>query len=285
MILRLAAAVVTAAATAAVATGCGDDVGSGDVAKAIAIEHVHGLGVNPADDALYVATHDGLLRVEPGSGAVATVGETKKDTMGFTVLQPDQFLGSGHPGRGEGGPRSLGLIASDDGGRSWENVSLSGKADLHILRYGSGRIYAVDALTRQLLVSDDEGRNWKHRKAPGGLIDLAPDPADPNHVLAATQSGLLESPDGGARWRRIGPDVGLLSWPDPGRLFLVNAAGLAQSSGDGGLSWQALGVIGAQPSAFVADDLTHLYAARVDGTLLASDDGGVNWTELAPGDS
>jgi hypothetical protein len=31
--------------------------------------HVHGLGINPADDALFIATHTGLYRVDEGSAS------------------------------------------------------------------------------------------------------------------------------------------------------------------------------------------------------------------------
>lgn len=278
-LLALAVAMVPVAVLA----GCGDDEGPSNDGGGIVIEHVHGLGVNPADRALYVATHDGMVRVEPGSGQVEPVGEAKQDTMGFTVVDPDEFLGSGHPGPGDGGPTSLGLIASNDGGQSWENVSLNGQADFHILRYGSGRIYAFDALSGQLLVSDDEGASWERREAPRGLIDLALDPADPDHVLAATQNGVLESSDGGARWRPLADAVGLLAWPDPNRLFLIDARGRAQQSDDDGRSWESLGSIGAQPSALVADGPDEFYAARVDGAILASDDGGASWDELQAG--
>jgi hypothetical protein len=57
--------------------------------------HVHGLG--SADGALYIATHAGLWRLEEGEAKAERIGESYQDTMGFTVLAPDRFLGSGHP--------------------------------------------------------------------------------------------------------------------------------------------------------------------------------------------
>jgi hypothetical protein len=57
--------------------------------------HVHGLGVNPADDRLYVASHVGVFRqTDQGFERVA---DRWQDTMAFTVEGPDHFLGSGHP--------------------------------------------------------------------------------------------------------------------------------------------------------------------------------------------
>jgi hypothetical protein len=59
--------------------------------------HVHGLGINPKDGALFVATHTGLFRAPEGQDKPERVGDRFQDTMGFTVVGPDTFLGSGHP--------------------------------------------------------------------------------------------------------------------------------------------------------------------------------------------
>src|ERR687895_1117732 len=47
--------------------------------------HVHGLGVNPEDGALYIATHTGLWRVGPEERRAGRGGDRLQDTMGFTV--------------------------------------------------------------------------------------------------------------------------------------------------------------------------------------------------------
>jgi hypothetical protein len=82
--------------------------------------HVHGLGVNPADGALFIATHTGLYRVGQGQRKAARVGGRYQDTMGFTIVGPNRFLGSGHPDINEaqeqGLPGLLGLIESTDSG-------------------------------------------------------------------------------------------------------------------------------------------------------------------------
>jgi hypothetical protein len=57
--------------------------------------HVHGLGINPRDGALYAATHTGLFVIR--DGAATRAANHYQDNMGFTVLGPDHFIGSGHP--------------------------------------------------------------------------------------------------------------------------------------------------------------------------------------------
>jgi hypothetical protein len=66
--------------------------------------HVHGLGINPKDGALFVATHTGLFRAGEGEPKATRVADRFQDTMGFTVVGPNRFLGSGHP---EGHVREL----------------------------------------------------------------------------------------------------------------------------------------------------------------------------------
>ena len=90
----------------------------GDSASAPVIAHVHGLGISPTDGSLHVATHTGTYRIN-GEGPVERVGKTAQDTMGFTVVGPNHFLGSGHPdaaGFRQGKPPRLGLIESTDAG-------------------------------------------------------------------------------------------------------------------------------------------------------------------------
>lgn len=197
--------------------------------------------------------------------------------MGFTVIGPDRFLGSGHPGPGEEGPPSLGLIESRDAGRSWQQVSLAGEADFHVLRSAHNRIYAYNGLTGDLMLSDDGGKSWTSRTPPAAVIDLAVDPRDPGRIIAATEGGLAISEDDGRRWRPIEGDIGLLAWPRPDSLYLVNGSGEVAVSSDRGRTWQSAAEIGGQPAALVSAGGRELYAALADGTVLGSADGGKSW--------
>ncbi len=104
--------------------------------------HVHGLGINPADGSLFIATHTGLFRVGPTSRKAVRVADRNQDTMGFSVVGPNRFLGSGHPdvdeAREQNLPSRLGLIESTDSGESWQPISLLGEADFHVLRGCAG---------------------------------------------------------------------------------------------------------------------------------------------------
>jgi len=243
--------------------------------------HVHGLGVNPADGALFVATHTGLYRSAKGASKSMRVGDRRQDTMGFTIVGENRFLGSGHPDLREDLPPLLGLIESTDDGRSWESISLLGDADFHVLRSIGERVYGYDSSNDRLLVSQDAGRTWEEVERPAPLVDLAADPTDGRHVVAAGVSdlsqGLYESSDAGQSWERIDDQVGYLAWPAPDRLFLVDGVGDVFLSSNGGTRFERRGSIGGQPAAFLGQSADELFVALHDGTIKLSIDGGATW--------
>jgi hypothetical protein len=241
--------------------------------------HVHGLGVNPADGALFVATHTGLFRAARGKQRAERVANRYQDTMGFTVTGPDRFLGSGHPDGREDLPPFLGLIRSTDAGRTWEPVSLLGERDFHVLEAARQRIYGYgsdfESQEASLLVSDDGGRSWDERTPPEPLVSLAIDPKDPDHVVASGEHGTYSSSDAGRGWRPLGAEPGFLAWTTRA-LCRVGRGGDVSCSSDSGGNWQMNGAIGGQPAAFdsAGDDL---YVALHDGTIKRSADDGETW--------
>ena len=270
---------------ALVAAGCGGSAEKpADPGPQVALEegnagHIHGVGIDPGDGSLYVATHSGLYSAREGEAKARRVGESRQDTMGFTVVGKSEFLGSGHPDNPEQ-PPMLGLIRSRDSGRSWQPVSLAGEADFHVLRFSKGRIYGFDATQGRLMVSDDDGGNWKERRPPAALFDVAVDPRDRDHVVAATEKGLFESRDGGRRWRQLDAQrAGLLAWAPDG-LVLVEGQGGVLRSADGGRTWESAGNVGGQPAALSLHG-GDLIAGLHTNEVKVSRDGGRSWELLA----
>jgi hypothetical protein len=244
--------------------------------------HVHGLGINPANMSLLIATHTGTFQVAPNERKAVRVGQSRQDTMGFTVAGPNYFLGSGHPDVQEAVekdlPPHLGLIESRDAGRTWRTLSLLGEADFHVLRFAGQRVYGYDASNDRLLVSGDRGRTWREASRPTPLLDLAVDPTNGRGLVAAGEGGLYESADEGRTWRRLGLGIGLLAWPTPQRLYLIDGGGSVQRSADHGRRWMRIGNVGGQPAAFLAQTEEELYVALHDGTIKQSRDGGRTWS-------
>ena len=271
-----------AAVSALVLAGCGADTAAGGEAEAhahggdITLEHVHGLGVDPADDAVYAGTHYGLVRISP-DGELTRIADRVQDFMGFTVVGPEHYLASGHPGAGQDAPGNLGLIESTDGGQTWETLSLAGEADFHALDAADGMIYGYSG--GRVLVSED-GVEWSDR-GPMRIADLAVDPGDPQRVLATTEAGLAVSEDAGESFTAVA-DAPLMVLvdiaADGGSAIGVAPDGTVFGSTDAGQTWIERGTVGGAPAALTVEG-DEVYVA-VGGAVLASTDGGETFTEL-----
>lgn len=247
------------------------DRGAETAGAPFGMAHVHGLGLD--DGELLAGTHYGAFRVAH-DGTVTQVGPTQ-DFMGFTVVGPDNYLASGHPGAGQDAPGNLGLIESTDGGRTWDSISLSGKADFHSLEARHGRIYGHSGGV--LMVSEDK-KDWDER-ASIGLADLAVSPDDPGIILATTEQGLAVSGDGGERFQAVegAPALLLIEWTDEGRIVGVDPQGAVHVSDDRGKTWEMRGSAGGQPAALTAQG-EKVFVATSDGRIVESTDGGQSFT-------
>jgi hypothetical protein len=278
---RRVAALAAVLLAAIVVSACGDDEpDDGPPISDPGPIHVHGLGINPRDGALFIATHTGLFRAGPSETQASRVGGRYQDTMGFTVLGPDRFLGSGHPDGRDNLPPFLGLIESRDGGRSWKPISLLGESDFHVLEAAGNRVYGFgsdfESRRPQFLVSSDGGKTWAERRVPESLISLALHPDDPDRLIASGESAVYESRDGGESWRRRASAAGLFAWRSPDELIVIGGDGSVRSSGDGA-RWRDVGDVAGQPAAFEAER-DGLYVALHDGTIKRSTTGGRSWS-------
>lgn len=240
--------------------------------------HVHGLGVDPGDGTLYAATHSGLFRISE-EGEAERIANRAQDTMGFSVVGPGRFIGSGHPDPLEDDvrPPLLGLIESDDAGLTWERLSLHGKADFHTLSAAHGQVYGYDSTSSTFMVTEDKKR-WD-RRSTLPMLGFAVDPADPAKVVAATPEGPAVSQDGGRTWTPLpgAPPLAVLAWQLDAGLFGVAGDGTVHRSSDGGRSWARTGTVGGEPEALSVDVMggtAWLHVAVADVGIVVSRDGG-----------
>lgn len=246
------------------------------------VVHVHGLGVNPVDGSLYAATHHGLYRLPPRGRAVR-VSDAYQDTMGFTVIGPDRFLGSGHPDirdeqlQVDGKPPLLGLVGSRDAGVTWQPRSLLGEADFHSLAFADGTVFGWNASSGELMVSADM-REWE-RRSTLDVTSFAVDPRDRAHLVAADGQTVVESTDGGRTWQPApqAPALVVLAW-DRAVLWGADATGAVHRlDGEGG--WDEVGRLPGSPQAITVDG-GEIYAAAESSQRTAiyrSRDGGRTW--------
>lgn len=267
--------------------GCGGEnnnaAQSGTPAADPGLMHIHGLGVDPADGALVIATHTGLFSAGDGDDKPRRVGTSFQDTMGFTVTGPGRFLGSGHPDPRSDQPPLLGLIESLDAGRSWHPVSQAGKADFHVLRTAGSSVVGYDSHNNRLLRLGPGAGTRKLGKPRGTVIDLVVDPSDVRHYVASTDTGLYESRNAGRRWSQLDRRrTGLLAYLRREGLTLVRGDGVIERFSSE-RSWEQVGAVKGAPGA-LASHANTLFLAIQDGPVLQSRDGGRSWdSRIAPG--
>ena len=288
--VRVAAAAlagVVAAGLVGVLAACGGGAdrtaqGPAPAADAPGPVHVHGLGVDPADGALYLAAHTGLFRFVHGRGTPTRVADRYQDTMGFAVVGRRTFLGSGHPDLRDDLPPLLGLIRSADAGRTWKPVSLLGEADFHTLSARGTRVYGYDVSSGRLLRSDDRGRTWQRLKAPEPVADIAVGDRSGSDVVAAGATAVYRSRNGGRTWMQVSRGSSLVEWPARDTLFRIGATGVVHVSRDSGATWEQAGSVRGRVAAFLAADRKRLYVALHSGAILESGNGGSTWGRLLP---
>lgn len=275
--------IVTTIAAGAVLllSGCGASdsptpPGSPNAAEETALGHVHGLGVDPADGTLYVASHFGVFRVADG-GTPERVADRWQDTMGFAVVGSGHFLGSGHPDMRERLPSSLGLIESTDGAETWDTVSLLGDADLHAIEPAGNRIYAYDSVSGSLLATTDR-KNWTTISTQP-LYDLAADPTNPNTIYATTDRGVLVRSTNDQEPQPVpgAPTLTAIDWQPDGPLVGITADGGVMSSSDA-LQWQGAGQVDGPAQAL--DVVEGQWHAATESGVYESTDDGQTWQTL-----
>ena len=141
---------------------------------------------------------------------------------------------------------SFGLFGSEDGGISWEALSVTVPASIHSLTLGEDdqTLYAA-AGGAGLWQSQDGGRNWAPvQNLPDNDVIAVAYVRENGRLYGTTAepaAGLYYSDDGGQTWASTALSGTLLAVAvsplDPARLIAVNDQGEVFASRDGGISW------------------------------------------------
>ncbi|WP_235522342.1 F510_1955 family glycosylhydrolase [Cellulomonas sp. Root137] len=240
-------------------------------------DHVHGIAFNPADDKVYLATHDGLFRYD--DTGPARVGPVI-DLMGFTAAGPDHFYSSGHPGAGVDMANPVGLIESTDAGETWSTLSREGQTDFHSLTASEVGVAGFDGAA---VLSTPDGQAWTTLEPPVATFALAASP-DGTTLLVTSQSGPARSTDGGDTWDVV-PEAPLLQlayFSDDQTVVGVAPDGIVFLSTDAGATWDQRGTVEQAPQALAAraqrnGQLEILVV--IEGALLRSVDNGFTFAD------
>jgi hypothetical protein len=262
--------------------------------------HVHGLAIAPwAPDAVYVATHEGLTRID-GDGQWRYVSEQPHDFMGFSANPTDDevLYSSGHPAPGTPLDNPVGFMVSSDGGATWSPRSLQAQVDFHAMTVAPSNgdvVYGWNGAGQAgLYVSGDGGASWETisggvLEQAGGALSLAVRPDNPAEVWAGTQTGLLASRDAGQSWEPVLPGAVTAVAFDPADAdrvvaYAADGDGLVESR-DAGQTWTELGLVvegdAAGHIAIHPEDPQTLYVGTYGEGLQRTTDGGDTWETLA----
>ncbi len=209
-----------------------------------------------------------------------------------------------------------GVWKSSDGGLNWRaksdfapslaigcvtvdsSVALGGKSQ-RILA-GTGEPNGSDSYYGAgLLLSTDAGETWVTRGAAtfarAAFSTIKVDPADNQHLYAATDIGIYESNDGGLNWAQLEAGIFfdlVVDWGNAAgpELYVGQSGTGVRYSADGGATWSTLGgglpVSGGRIAlAMSPGNAGTLYAAFANGSALTgiyrTTDGGTTWTQTA----
>ena len=255
----------------------------------LARTHIHGLAVDRQDSGrLQIATHHGLHALDLDTGLTVQISDHSDDLMGFVAdpVAPGGFLASGHPARGG----NLGVIASSDGGASWEKLSdgVNGPVDFHQMDISKADPSVLWGNYGGLQRSRDAGRTWEQvADAPLGLIDIAASASSTEQLYAATETGLFVSDADAGDWQRAHPADAPVSFVEVMADGLIHAyilgEGLVSRDEDGG-GWEQLHPDFEQRFLlyYAADPVNpdRAFTATQLGEILTSDDGGRSWRQF-----
>ncbi len=251
------------------------------------IPDVYGIAVDRADPEIFrVATAFGLFRIEPDGRAVRT--SPPPGLLTELVVHPERpatLYSSGWRSKTE----KLGVIRSDDNGRTWTRISAGGPdaVAFHAMAISPGdpsRMYGVGRVLRE---SRDGGRTWTEvGPMAADVFDIAVSSRSPDVLYAATRAALLISRDGGRTWAKAHPFDGPATMIDvapDGRVHaFIYGVGLIRAR-EPDLDWSLVSD-GFEDRALInlavdPRDGDRMLAVVDTGAVMISTDGGRSWID------
>ena len=288
----LAALFVGLTAGAAVTTAC--------AGEAVTLTHVHGLSFSADGQQLLIPSHHGLAVYADGRWSKAA--GPAHDYMGYSATR-DALYSSGHPAPGSGMTNPFGLIKSRDGGKTWQQLGLTGESDFHLLAtgYQTNAVYVFNHAPNSRMSQPgihftlNDGLKWQRAAAQGlgpKVGSLAVHPADAKVVAVGTDDGLYLSRDSAGSFERLVGGMRVLAACfdlDGQQLWFsshAGQAGLARIALKPGAKAEAvpLPAMTEDAVAYIAQNpvrRTEIAIATFKRNVFLSKDQGRTWTQIA----
>lgn len=152
------------------------------------VSHIH--GIKAVGTSILMGTHEGLFEFVAQNN-MKPIGKDPFDIMGLDSNGPTLFA-SGHPSANSKLPNPLGLLRSNDGGKTWKSVSLLGEVDFHFLEVSGSQIYGRNATEGSLMYSKNLGKSWK-KIGEMKFTDIAILPGAQGSALAIEKGMLVKT--------------------------------------------------------------------------------------------
>lgn len=173
-------------------------------AKSQKLGQIRGIGYPGNDDALYVATNDGIKFYKNSKWLETTAN--KHNFMSLQAINTG-FLASGHPQKGMGIKDPMGIVESNDQGKSLRKLGFYGKGNFHFLSasYSGNGMYMImeQPMGQQdpgvYFSKSNNGESWMKSKLVGFTADslgmMAVHPKNGNIMAMSTKTGIYYSED------------------------------------------------------------------------------------------
>lgn len=271
-----------------------NSVQNATLAQPVQFPHIHGLGFSADGNSLYVPAHIGLIVYNNNQWTIPDI--PKHDYMGYAVVD-DGFYSSGHPDLQTDLPTRLGLVKSEDDGRTLTTLAFSGESDLHNMAagYNSHAVYIINPepnsqLNEGMYYTLDDGQTWSESRAEGltsSPIQIAVHSTETSEVAVATEQGVYLSSDYGNTFMLIfgsEPVIAITFDPDGSRLLFGYQRLYSQSLTDDLVSTLTLPTLSENDVILyiaVNPVSEQLAVATANLDIFLSQDNGQSWTQIA----
>jgi hypothetical protein len=182
-------------------------------AKNQIVKQINGIGYPGNDDALYIATNNGLKLYRASKWLEAS--GNMHNYQSFQAVQAG-FIASGHPRKGAGLKDPIGVVESLDQGKSLKKLAFYGLNYFHFLSgsYFGREIYVTNEnssgqFDAGVYYSKDNGSSWNKCKLTDFTADslgmIAVHPKNGKEIAMATRTGIFYSEDYGKTMRPVTP--------------------------------------------------------------------------------